>query len=215
MYSLDNDNLEFKNVKNIFTKIKFVREILENRDLYYPYEMKEGDTPEIIAHKLYNDPNRHWIVCFANQILDPYYDFPLSYESFKNYIVDKYGSESTAKTTLHHYESQNIITTNKNGLIDSQTYTTELANNTYNFSTGEIESVSLPAILDIPVSMGTTTSIIPDYDNINITITNQTYYLAVSCYEYENGVNEAKRKINLIKPEYVGSIETEFKKLML
>jgi hypothetical protein len=33
--------------------------------------MRDTDTPEIIAHKLYGDPNKYWIILLANQILDP------------------------------------------------------------------------------------------------------------------------------------------------
>lgn len=213
LYTLDDNNVEFKSVKNIFTKIKFVREILDNADLYYTYEMKESDTPEVIAHKLYGDPNRYWIVMFTNEMLDPYYDTALKYRSFDNYIIDKYGSQSVASTTLHHYEKKTTVTTNKNGMIDSQVYRTTLSEKKYDFSTGMIGDTTLPSV-GSSLTISDTDTIINDADGIPVTINTKVEHVWVSAYDWELEQNEAKRKIKLVKPEYVGLIEKEFKDLL-
>ena len=174
LYTLSNNKTDFKNVTNVFTKIKFVKEILDNSDLFYKYDMNEGDTPEIIAHKLYGDANRYWIVLLANQIIDPYYDVPLKYQSFDNYIVDKYGSIANCQAQLHHHEKQVTVKTDKNGAIDSQMYITELNEYSYNHVTNSIVPNTLANMNTPSITISTESVLIPDNDGINVAITTTT-----------------------------------------
>ena len=41
-----------------------------NTLLFDTYEVKEGETPESIAHKLYGDTELHWIVLMMNNVVD-------------------------------------------------------------------------------------------------------------------------------------------------
>lgn len=69
----------------------FVRDKYSSKlSIYYPYDLQEGDTPEIIASKYYGDPERHWIVMLANDIVDPFFDFAMDYQIFNDYIDEKY-----------------------------------------------------------------------------------------------------------------------------
>lgn len=83
----------FKASTNILAKAKFVADIVENTNLYYPYSVKDGETPEMLSYKFYNDPTKHWIILIANNITDPIYDWVMSMSSFEKYINLKYGSQ--------------------------------------------------------------------------------------------------------------------------
>jgi hypothetical protein len=213
-YALDDNNRDFKQVKNIFARVHFVKEALSNSDLYYSYDMKESDNPEVVAHKLYDDPNRYWIIMLGNNITDPYYGTPLKNQSLDNYIIDKYGSISTAQSTLHHYEKQVTVSTNKNGVIDSQTYKTEITEQYYSDANSAIETITTLPTLNNPVVADTQTVSIDDYDNTPVTITTTTEYVFVTQYDYEIDTNEQKRTVNLMKQEYIVNIEDEFSRLM-
>ena len=89
---------------NIFFRIRIIREILGNISAYYEYLISDSDTPEILADKLYGNPEAHWLILMANDIVDPQYDWPLNYNNFNNYVIGKYGSAANAKTQIHHYE---------------------------------------------------------------------------------------------------------------
>ena len=39
-----------------------------------------------------------------NNIIDPYWQWPLDAKNFTKYIQNKYGSAGAAKTNVHHYE---------------------------------------------------------------------------------------------------------------
>ena len=38
------------------------------------YDVKDGETPEMIAHKYYDDVELHWTILVANDIVDYYED---------------------------------------------------------------------------------------------------------------------------------------------
>ena len=85
-----------KIVTDIVTRIA-IREKYSNKiSLYYPYDIQEGDTPEIIASKYYGDPERHWIVMLANDTINPFFDFTLDYPVFTRYLMDKYKAEANS-----------------------------------------------------------------------------------------------------------------------
>ena len=75
------DSYGIKTIRtDIMTRASVIPSTFKNPILYYKYDIQDSDTPEIIAHKYYNDMYRYWIVLFANQILDPVWDWPLEYQ---------------------------------------------------------------------------------------------------------------------------------------
>jgi hypothetical protein len=101
-----NGKTEYRRVKDITRNIRFRQEVLENITLYDEYDIIDGETPEIIAEKVYGNPNYHWIVMLANQRYDYRKDFPLTQISLDKYIEEKYGAESDA---IHHWEDADGI----------------------------------------------------------------------------------------------------------
>lgn len=209
-YSLDKNDLEFKLIKNPLTRVSFVRDVLENMQIFYEYQMKDSDSPEIIANKLYDDSNRYWIVMFANNLIDPYYDVPLDYNELDAYVINKYGSLTNAQSQIHHYERKTEITTNKDGMIDTKEYVVELQERSYDYANNTIVTNTLPTLATSPITVEVSSPI--TIDGVTITKTVRDY--AISKYDYELNENEAKRNIKLIRTEFINQIETEFKKLL-
>ena len=94
-------NLEFKTVTNLLRRVGMRTKLKTNTLLYDTYNVKEGETPEMIAHKLYGDPELHWIVLLVNEITDRYHQWPMSGMQFLDYINDKYSNPDG----IHHYET--------------------------------------------------------------------------------------------------------------
>ena len=65
-----NDNGISTIMTNLMARVSIVPEVLKNPMVYYKYDVQEGDTPEIVAHKYYDDPYRYWIVLFSNKMYD-------------------------------------------------------------------------------------------------------------------------------------------------
>ena len=83
----------------------FVREqVLSNVVSYYPYQVQEGERPDTLAHMYYGSVDFMWLIFYANDIFDPYYDWPFFGSQFQEFIKNKYGSILSAQNTVHHYE---------------------------------------------------------------------------------------------------------------
>lgn len=170
---------------NIFVRIGVLKSIKENSSVYYPYLIQDGDTPEMIADKYYGHPEFHWVVLMMNDIVDPFYDWPLDYTRFSKYMSAKYGSIAASQTQIVRYEKQidrrdssSGVTTVSKMVIDYQTYI-DLASTTFN---------------TYNLSNGTT---------VSETITKN----AVTAWTDELDKNERKRAIKLLKKEYIDTIK--------
>jgi len=186
-------------VTNIMTRFRIQENLKENAAVYYTYDISDGDTPEILAAKLYDSPEKHWMILFMNDIVDPQYDWPLSFGQLTSYIDEKYkpsanstvdGSGVTwAKSNIHSYYKK-IETVYQNNTkeevirIDQQTYA-----NTASSST--------------PITLADGSGITK-----NISRFSKTYY------EYESDENEKKRRIKILKPELVYELDNEFRRIV-
>jgi len=106
-----------KIARNLITRPKIKEFILGNPTVIYDYVIKDGERPDTIANAYYGDSNFVWLVFLANNVVDPYYDWPLTQQQFKDYIIDKYGSIETAKSTIKHYKHKT-----KGTIITKETY---------------------------------------------------------------------------------------------
>jgi len=89
---------------NLMTRIK-IKEIVNSYfSAYYPYVVKDYERPDTISYDYYGTVNLTWLILISNNIIDPLHDWPLSGNSFNNYIITKYGSIQEARTTIHHHE---------------------------------------------------------------------------------------------------------------
>ena len=121
---------------NLLARASIIPELLKNPTMYYSYDIQEGDTPEIVAHKYYGDSYRYWIVLYANQILDPQWNWPLTNTQFDAYITSKYSAvagvqsvlaytQSTIKEyrkTIKSIDSISLVETTESFVIDANTY---------------------------------------------------------------------------------------------
>ena len=178
-------------IKNILARAK-IRETLKNPSLiYYTYNIKGTDTPEIIADKYYGNSNRHWIILLANDIVDPQYDWPMSYQVFDNFIINKYGSLASAKTTNHHYNKIITKIDSLTGLVTETKY--EIDADTY---------ASLPATSNEVLNL-------TGGGTVTITTTKE----AITQYSYEESLNGSKRNIKIIDKVYVSQLEKELENI--
>lgn len=101
VYNDDSNNTQA--VTNIFIRQKLTKDAIENAVIYYPYVVKDDERPDILAHSYYGDVKYTWLIFFANDIVDPYHQWPLTQKEFENFIIKKYGSISTSTQTIHSY----------------------------------------------------------------------------------------------------------------
>jgi len=92
------------NIQRITDILKRVRQKLEiiNLAFFEEYFVQDGDTPESLAHQVYDDSQLHWIILYANYMTNPYYDWPLTYFDLQKFVNKKYGVANI--NAIHHYE---------------------------------------------------------------------------------------------------------------
>lgn len=146
------DKLVLKIVKDITLNVRFRKTILEQITLFDTYDLKEGDTPHVVAAKYYSNPEYHWIVMLCNLKYDWVNDFPLTYREFESMLSDKYVNPEAT----HHY-------------VDANGYVVDSA---------------------------------------------QPGATPVSNREYEDQLNESKRRIKLISPKLLSQILSQFKDIV-
>jgi hypothetical protein len=84
-------------------RVKFKPSVLEDISNYYPYFVKEGERPDIIAHSEYGNVGYAYLILLVNDIQDPNFDWPLSSQVFEKFIINKYGSVSSAISNIKTY----------------------------------------------------------------------------------------------------------------
>lgn len=81
-------------VRDVTRRVNFLKQTIENPYVFLPYTIQEGEKAEEIAYHYYGDANYVWLVYLANNIVDPYHEWPMDEETFHNYLIDKYQSQS-------------------------------------------------------------------------------------------------------------------------
>ena len=94
----------YKLVTNLLKRVTIRSQIKSNTALYDTYDVKEGETPEMIAHKLYDDPELHWVILLLSNITDRYHQWPMNNNQFLAYLKDKYDDVDAT----HHYEISQV-----------------------------------------------------------------------------------------------------------
>ena len=100
-YTLD-DKASYQTIEDILRRVLIKNDYRINQTSYQLYDVVDGETPEIVAHKFYGNTTYHWIILHANEILDPRFDWLMSEYDLQEYCKSKYGEGNVF--ALHHYE---------------------------------------------------------------------------------------------------------------
>lgn len=73
--------------KNLFNKYRVNRMYVDDVTFYYEYSVKDGDRPDILAYKLFNNAKWWWLILLFNDIDDPFYGFPMTNEEVNETIA--------------------------------------------------------------------------------------------------------------------------------
>ena len=145
----------FDVVTNILQRIRLKLDYVKHQSFFAQHTIVNGETPEFLAYTYYGDTELHWIILYAQQATNPFYDWPLDYFDLKKFVVKKYDGAANINN-INHYEDADGY------WVDS-------------------------------TASGAT---------------------AVTHFVYEDKLNDEKRNINIIRPEFVGGIVKEFKHLL-
>lgn len=115
--------------RKLTTRANIAQSVISRSRAFYPYTIKAGERPDTLSFLYYKKPDLEWLIFFANDIIDPYYDWHLTDDAFNSFIVSKYGSIAQAQTKTKHYE---VVWAGDDSKISLDTYSLLAANTTVN-----------------------------------------------------------------------------------
>jgi len=202
-YTSNNDTSGLESVTNLITRFKFDEGIKQNSAAFYKYNIQDGDTPEIIADKYYNDVEKHWVVLLFNDIIDPQFDWPLDSREIVEYIDKKYTANGAANTTVQTGIAWALSENNV------QAYFKIITTTAFD-GTQKVDKLQVDANTYANIAATTTTYTTQAGKSVTVAVTKETQ----SFYDYEINLNESKREIKLLKSDFIDAINKEFKRVI-
>ena len=174
---------DYSEVKNLFKRGKLRDDIFGDLTFFTKYQIVGDERPDNVAYKRYDDETLDWVVLLSNNILNIQTEWPMTQQTYYDFLIMKYGSEEKLNETHHH---ETIEVKNTSGAV--------------------IVRAGLTVKSDYSIDY---------YDTITgtqVTATNIT--TAITNKDYENKIQDAKRNIFLLKPEYLNVIMNDMKDLL-
>ena len=171
-------------VKNFFKRAKLRDDIFENVAFFDKYIIKGDDRPDIVANEVYGDATLDWVVLLSNNIVNIQSEWPMSQADFNTFITEKYDNETTLYSGIHHYEANEVKTSDNKIVIASGTR----------------------------VSIGQSVSYYDFGKQDQVVVTDIA--LPVTNYTYEDNLNNKKREIFLLKPIYLSLVFDDLEQIM-
>ena len=174
---------DYSEVKNLFKRGKLRDDIFGDLTFFTKYQIVGDERPDNVAYKRYDDETLDWVVLLSNNILNIQTEWPMTQQTYYDFLIMKYGSEEKLNET-HHHETIEVKNTSgavivRAGLTVKSDYSIDY----YDFLTGTQVTAT----------------------NITTAITNKVY---------ENRIQNAKRNIFLLKPQYLNVIMNDMKDLL-
>ena len=168
---------DYITVKNLFKRVFLREDIYQNLTFFKKYSVIGDDRPDNVAVEVYKDSTLDWLILMANNIINIPSEWPLPQADFDRYLVDKYDNDyNKIYNGIHHYETIEVKDSNGVVIVPKGLEVSSDYNITY-----------------YDFFIGGLT----EENNITRPITN---------YEYEENLENKKREIFLLKPEYISVV---------
>jgi len=138
-------SFDYIKIKNLFKRGKIRDDIYGSVTAFSKYIVLEGERPDTVAKKLYDDEQLDWIVLISNNMINVQDEWPMDQYDFERYLDNKYSKEQLGE--VHHYETKEIrkgdILILQGGLTVDSDFTFKYGDSQGNVtSVNSVESVS-------------------------------------------------------------------------
>tara|TARA_B100000242_G_scaffold101333_1_gene69773 strand:- start:186 stop:929 length:744 start_codon:yes stop_codon:yes gene_type:complete len=199
---------EYITVKNIFRRAKIRNDFYNVATAFEDYMIIANERPDQVAEAVYGDPRYDWVILTANNITNMREQWPLNAQDFQNYILEKYKTES-ALEEIHHYITEISIDSRKRIVVPEGLRVDSNFNSQYLDQSTRVE-----------IDYGGTLNDIATVDNVgtvrdsNGNIVTHDNILPVTNYEYEENLNDGKRRIKILKEDYLNVVINDMRTIM-
>ncbi len=204
-------------VKNLFRRVKLLDWLQgDNSGLFYKYQIEEGERPDTVAESFYGNSDYDWIVMVTANITNLQNQWPLSNQDLYEYALNKYSLENL--NDIHHYETKEVkdakgrLILPAGQVVDSSfripaAYNSSDSSVFYNVNTDEtVKNTSTEQGGNSSIWWGTPPS---GQSGASIDPT-----VGITNWEYETTINEEKRSIEILDPQYLQQFLNDMRDLM-
>ena len=178
-------NIDYVQTKNLFRRVKIREDLFSNFMQFDRYKVQGDERPDTVSENVYGKSTLDWVILLSNNIIDIKNEWPLTQLQLNQFLNEKYTPQELV--SIHHYETLELRD-NKNQLILPAGITVDENFNMEYMSGGQIRSTN--SLVDgRPIK-------------------------AVTFFDHENELNDRKRNINVLKPEFLGVFIKEFERIM-
>ena len=96
-YQIQETNLYISDI----TIRNVIRNIRDDENLYIWHRVVNGESPIVLADRMYDDSDLFWVIMLVNDIHDIEQDWPLTQLELERYVDRVYQD----RNAIHHYES--------------------------------------------------------------------------------------------------------------
>ena len=171
-------------VKNLFKRSKLRTDVDQAITAFNYFNIKEGMRPDMVAQELYDNPELDWVVLTSNNITNIRNQWPLSHNDLQEYMLEKYGTEARI-AEAEIYETREIL--------------------------DEYNRVVMPAGLQVDKEFSF------QYLNFSgqiVKVLSSQVVAPVTNYQLEVRLNDEKRRIRILKSEYLSAFISEHREIM-
>ena len=182
-------------VKNLFKRSKLRTDVDQSITAFNYYYIEQGMRPDVLAQEIYGDSELDWVILTSNNIINVRDQWPLEHDNLHEYMLDKYGSDQNI-LGIHHSETIKIVDEYNRVILKGGLEVD--ANFTFTF-VGAVTS-STGSLIEVNFGGSNSNTITP--------------VASITNYDYETKQNEEKRRIKILKPEYLPLFLTNHKSIM-
>jgi len=99
--------------KNLWQRSEILPEYINSVTLFDEYVVINGESPEVLAKRVYGNPFYNWTFFIANDIVNFYEQWPKSSSQLSDYVSNKYSNPQATK----HYVTTEVKNTAGNIII--------------------------------------------------------------------------------------------------
>ena len=172
-------------VRDISVRIDILENIKTDPYAFLPYTVKNGERAEEVAYLYYGNPKYVWVVYLSNNIIDPYFEWPLDNYEFEQTLAKTYAAQALAASPSNVRWEDVVNWANSTSTTSNIVYYRRISDPTVRMNKDGLAFVSDAA----------------DWQ-------------AVRVYDDEFEKNESRRNIQLLNKEYVSIAERNLTRLL-
>ena len=208
-------------LKNLTAKAKISDELLNSGGFYETVTVADGERPDILSKRLYNDETYHWTFLLLNpQIKNIWDDWPMSSAQLLEYCTNKY--QYLAADTDDDLNNKFILGETVQGSVSGALGTIKEIHVNLGYVTIDLTSGAFNETGETINGINSSDSIACNFiksqayaphhhrDTSGVRVRRSNVTVPYTLLDYETAVIDQNRQIKAIKPEHINTVAQAF-----